>query len=161
MGRSAHRGALAPPSATDGAAAEAALAVLGIAHLAQRDWQRISGGERQLALIARALAGEPQVMVLDEPTANLDFGNQVRVMEQVRRLGAAGLAVLFSTHHPEQAFACAHRVAMLHEGCLALLGTPDEVITPEAMRRVYGIEVEVEAVGGGMKVCVPRSWRRA
>ncbi len=142
MGRSAHRGAFAAPTPDDRDAAEAALETLGLAHLAGRDWLRISGGERQLALVARALAQAPRVLVLDEPTANLDFGNQVLVLDQVRRLAASGLAVMFSTHHPEQAFACAGRVAMLHGGRLAPPGTPDAVITPERMRAVYGVEVD-------------------
>jgi iron complex transport system ATP-binding protein len=159
MGRSAHRGTFAPPAPADYDAAQMALDTLGIAHLSERDWTRISGGERQLALIARALAQEPRVMVLDEPTANLDFGNQVRVMDEVRRLGSSGLSVLFSTHHPEQAFACAHRVALLHEGRLADIGEPGAVITEATMRRVYGLDVEVVALGGGMSVCLPRNWR--
>jgi len=160
MGRSAHRGPFAAPSAADHEAADAALAMLGIAALAERDWLRISGGERQLALIARALAQEPRVLVLDEPTANLDFGNQVRVLDQVRRLAAERLAVLFSTHHPEQAFACADRVAMLHGGRLVRLGTPAAIITPETMRLVYGVEVDIVSVGESrIKICLPRSWR--
>jgi len=158
MGRSAHRGTFAPPASEDYDAADAAMERLGILDRADRDWLRISGGERQLALIARALAQEPRVMILDEPTANLDFGNQVRVMEQVRGLARAGLAVLFSTHHPEQAFAAASRVAMLHQGRLARIGTPDEVITEDGMRLVYGIDVEVVAVAG-IKVCLPLDWR--
>lgn len=160
MGRAAHRGPFAAPTKADHDAAEAALATLGIAALAERDWLRISGGERQLALIARALAQEPRVLVLDEPTANLDFGNQVRVLDQIRRLAAERLAVMFSTHHPEQAFACADRVAMLHDGRLVRLGTPAEIITQEAMRLVYGVEVDIVPVGASrIKVCLPRSWR--
>ncbi|MBP2316370.1 ABC transporter ATP-binding protein [Azospirillum soli] len=162
MGRTAHRGPFTAPAELDHAAATAALDRLGIAHLAERDWLRISGGERQLALIARALAQAPRVLVLDEPTASLDFGNQVRVLEQVRRLADEdGLAVVFSTHHPEQAFAIADRVALLHNGRLARLGSPDEVITAAMMREVYGTEVDVLTVGdGGMRVCLPRTLRR-
>ena len=159
MGRTAHRGVFAAPSEADHAAAEAALAAVGIAALAERDWLRISGGERQLALIARALAQEPRLLVLDEPTANLDFGNQVRMLERIRLLAAEGLAVLFSTHHPEQAFACATRVALLHEGLLVRSGTPDGTITSETMRLLYGTEVEIVAVGPALKACVPRAWR--
>lgn len=160
MGRTAHRSIFAAPSEADRAIAAAALQSLGIAALAERDWLRISGGERQLALIARALAQQPLLLVLDEPTANLDFGNQVRVLAELRRLAGQGLAVIFATHHPEQAFACADRVALLHEGHLARLGPPAEIITPESMHLVYGIDVDVVPVGNGrIKVCLPHQWR--
>lgn len=160
MGRAAHHGAFEPPSAQDREIAAMALAALNIDALAERDWLKISGGERQLALIARALAQQPRVLVLDEPTANLDFGNQVRVLAEVRRLAAQGLAVIFATHHPEQAFACADKVAVLHQGRLERQGTPDAIITPETMRLVYGIEVDIVPVGDGrLKMCVPKEWR--
>jgi iron complex transport system ATP-binding protein len=154
MGRTAHRGAFAAPTAYDRRVADDALAALGIGHLAARDWLRVSGGERQLALIARALAQEPRILVLDEPTASLDFGNQLRILDQVRGLAARGLAVILSTHHPEQAFAVADRVAMLHAGRLLRLGAPDTVITPETMRTVYGVDVAIVPVGAH-RVCVP------
>jgi iron complex transport system ATP-binding protein len=160
MGRTAHRSAFAAPSAADRAITDAALAALGIAPLADRDWLKISGGERQLALIARALAQQPQVLVLDEPTANLDFGNQVRVLAEIGKLAKQGLAVIFATHHPEHAFACADRVAILHNGRLARLGTPADIITPETMHLVYGIAVDVVPIGDSrLRVCVPHSWR--
>ncbi len=160
MGRSAHKSAFAAPSAADRAIAEAALATLGIAALADRDWLKISGGERQLALIARALAQEPRLLILDEPTANLDFGNQVRVLAELKKLAARGLAIIFATHHPEQAFACADRVAILHDGTLLRLGSPEATITPETMRTVYGIDVDVVPVGDGrIKMCLPHRWR--
>ena len=85
-------------------------------------------------------------MVMDEPTANLDFGNQVRVLEHVQDLARSGIGVLLSTHDPDQAFVCADRVAMLHEGRLARLGAPDEVITAESLKEIYGVEVEVALV---------------
>jgi iron complex transport system ATP-binding protein len=159
MGRTAHRGPFAAPSRVDHKRADAALEGLGIAHLARRDWLRISGGERQLANIARALAQDPRILVLDEPTANLDFGNQVRVIEVIGRLAAdAGLAVLFSTHHPEQAFAAADHVAMLHGGRLVRFGAPAEVVTSESLRLIYNVDVDVLPVGDGRAmVCVPRS----
>jgi iron complex transport system ATP-binding protein len=159
MGRTAHRGTFAAPGAADHEAAESALATLGIAALGARDWLRLSGGERQLALVARALAQQPRLLVLDEPTANLDFGNQVRVLDQVRQLAAGGLAVLFSTHHPEQAFACATRVALLQNGGLTPIGTPDETITSATMKLVYGTDVDIVPVGPTMKACVPHAWR--
>ncbi len=156
MGRVAHRSAFAAPTEADREAAAAALESLGIGALAERDWLRISGGERQLGLIARALAQEPRVLVLDEPTANLDFGNQLRVLDHIRALAGQGLAVLFSTHHPEQAFACASQVALLHGGGMARIAPPDQAITPETMALLYGVEVDVVSVGAAMKACVPR-----
>jgi iron complex transport system ATP-binding protein len=160
MGRTAHRGVFAAPSAADREAADQAIAVLGIEHLAERQWLRVSGGERQLALVARALAQEPRILVLDEPTASLDFGNQVRVLDAIRSLAETrGLTVLLSTHHPEQAFACADRVALLAGGELLCIGAPAEVITTETLRACYAVDVAVLPVAENRyRVCVPRSY---
>ena len=160
MGRTAHRGPFAAPSAADREMADEAIATMGIEHLAQREWLRVSGGERQLALIARALAQEPRILVLDEPTASLDFGNQLRVLDAVRSLAEThGLTVLLSTHHPEQAFACADRVAVLAGGELLQIGAPAEVVTAETLRACYAVEVAVLPVADSRyRVCVPRSY---
>src|SRR5262249_38458747 len=149
----------APPS-VDPAAVAQAMGTLGIEHLAGRDWLRVSGGERQLAMIARALAQEPRILVLDEPTASLDFGNQVRVLDAVRRLAEShGLSVLLSTHHPEQAFACADRVAVLAGGELLRIGPTAEVVTTETLRECYAVEVAVVPIAANRyRVCVPRSY---
>ncbi|WP_132255869.1 ABC transporter ATP-binding protein [Methylobacterium segetis] len=157
MGRASRMRPFASPGRADHAAAEAALAALGIGHLAERVYTEISGGERQLALIARALAGEPRLLVMDEPTASLDFGNQARVLGQIRRLSARGLGVVLSTHDPGHAFLCADRVALLREGALAGLGAPAEILTPESLERLYGVPVAVVPLGGGAgTVCTPR-----
>jgi iron complex transport system ATP-binding protein len=160
MGRTAHRAVFAAPSPSDRNAADQAIAALGIEHLAEREWLRVSGGERQLAVLARALAQEPRILVLDEPTASLDFGNQVRVLDAVRSLAEThGLSVLLSTHHPEQAFACADRVAMLACGQLLQIGAPAEVITTETLRACYSVDVAVLPVANNhYRVCVPRSY---
>ena len=159
MGRTAHIAPFATPSRGDRAIAEDMLAVLGIGHLAARPYTEISGGERQLTLIARALAQEPAILVMDEPTASLDFGNQVRVLGEIEQLARRGIAVMLSTHDPDHAFLCAHRVALLHQGRLARLGPPDEVITRESLREVYGVEVTVTEVpradGRVARVCIP------
>jgi iron complex transport system ATP-binding protein len=128
--------------------------------LADREWQRVSGGERQLALVARALTQEPRILVLDEPTASLDFGNQVRVLDAIRSLAERRrLSVLLSTHHPEQAFACADRVAVLAGGALLRIGPPAEVVTADTLRECYAVEVSVLPVAEGRyRVCVPRSY---
>lgn len=155
MGRASRLPAFASPGARDRLAAREALATLGIGHLAERIYTEISGGERQLTLIARALAGEPRLLVMDEPTASLDFGNQVRVLAQVRRLTERGITVILSTHDPAHAFLCADRVAALHAGHLAALGPPAETVTPETLRLLYGVEVVVAPLAGGQTVCAP------
>lgn len=146
MGRAAHLELFATPGARDRARAGEALAMLGIAHLAERIFTEISGGERQMTLIARALAQEPAILVMDEPTANLDFGNQARVLAIIRDLAARGLSIILSTHDPDQAFACADRVALLREGTIVAMGKPREVLTAPALRQLYGVEVAVTYV---------------
>jgi len=155
MGRTAHVGLFAAPSEQDRQRAVAALATLGIAELADTEYTRISGGQRQLALIARALAQDAPAIVMDEPTASLDFGNQVVVLSEVKRLAAQGLAVLLSTHDPDHAFSISDRVALLDRGRLVKQGRPQEVLTPERLRQVYGVPVAVERLSQGQTVCAP------
>ena len=159
MGRMAHRGLFSHPGRDDRARAAAALERLGIAHLAQRPINHVSGGERQLALIARALATEATHLVMDEPTANLDYGNQARVLDEIARLRHAGVAVLFSTHHPDQALRIADRALLLRSGSLMAAGAVDAVVNSENLSALYGRAVEVVEVrsadGAARRVCIP------
>src|SRR5512134_1624518 len=159
MGRTAHLGVFSSPSRRDREAALAAITRMQIGHLADSVYTRISGGERQLTLIARALAQDARIIVMDEPTANLDFGNQVRVLQHIQSLAQSGIGVLLSTHDPDHAFICADRVAMLHDGHLARLGAPSATITPDTLREIYGVEVAVIRVavadGSERRVCIP------
>jgi iron complex transport system ATP-binding protein len=155
LGRSARHGAFASPGARDRAVAEAALDRLGIGALAGRAITEVSSGERQLALIARALAQEPRILVMDEPTASLDFGNQIRVLEALRALAGSGLSILFSTHDPDHAFLAARRVLLLGEGGLLAQGAPRDVIRADLLARLYGVTVEVLELEGGRHACVP------
>ena len=155
MGRTAHLGALAAPSRADRAIAERVLETLEIGHLAERPVTQISGGERQLALVGRALAQEPRLLVMDEPTASLDFGNQVRVLQTISRLAAKGMSILFATHAPDQAFLVARRVLLLAEGRALALGTPQEVIRADTLQRLYGVSVQVLPLPGGGHTCLP------
>jgi iron complex transport system ATP-binding protein len=155
MGRTAHLGPFARPGPADRARAATALASLGILSLAETDYTKISGGQRQLALIARALAQEAPLLVMDEPTASLDFGNQARVLQRILGLRDQGLGVVLSTHDPDHAFACASSVALLHEGRLLALGPPEAVLTPASLEAVYGVPVTVERLRGGRIVCAP------
>jgi iron complex transport system ATP-binding protein len=155
MGRTAHMGPFAAPGREDHAKAQAALDALGIGALSQAEYTRISGGQRQLVLVARALAQDAPAIVMDEPTASLDFGNQVVVLSEVRRLAARGLAVLLSTHDPDHAFSIGHRVVLLDAGRLVATGRPEEVLTPERLHSVYGVHVSVERMSHGQTVCAP------
>ncbi|MBO4330608.1 MAG: ABC transporter ATP-binding protein, partial [Oscillospiraceae bacterium] len=138
--------------------AMAALESLGIAHLAMRGAQKISGGERQLALLARALVQEAGVLLMDEPTANLDYGNSFRVMQRIMNLGGAGYTVIFSTHEPNQAFRYANRVLALSGGGVLADGRPEEVLTGELLSELYGVGVAVRGVQLGrteLRLSVP------
>ena len=156
MGRSVHRGLFAGPTAQDRAFAEAALDELGIGALAGRDYKRLSGGQRQLVLIARALAQDTPLVVMDEPTASLDFGNQLLVLEQVELLAAKGLGVVLSTHNPDHAFRCASRILLLKDGHMLASGTPHAALSEQALSTVYDVAVRVEQLPSGQRVCVAR-----
>jgi iron complex transport system ATP-binding protein len=157
MGRTAHLGPFSAPGARDHERAQAALADLGIAELASAEANRISGGQRQLCLVARALAQDAPLLVMDEPTASLDLGNRLLVLERVRALSAQGYGVVFSTHDPDQARELATRVAVIAEGRLAAYGTPHETLTGPTLSAVYGVEVMVERTESGRYVVAPRS----
>jgi iron complex transport system ATP-binding protein len=155
MGRTAHGGLLAAPSVRDRAVSAAMLERLGIAHLSERPYTQISGGERQLALVARALAQEPAYVVLDEPTASLDFGNQGKVMAEVRRLAGDGLGVLFTTHDPNQALRHADRVMLLRDGADIGTGEAEAMLTPERLEALYRAPVETVRDGSGRVAFLP------
>jgi iron complex transport system ATP-binding protein len=142
MGRTAHGSLLSRPSAKDRAVAQAALERFGIAALATRPYTMISGGERQLVLLARALAQEPQFIVLDEPTASLDFGNQGKVMNEVRALAKSGHGILFTTHDPNHALRAADRAYLLRDGTRIADGPVAKVLTREQLQVLYQATVE-------------------
>jgi iron complex transport system ATP-binding protein len=143
MGRTAHAGLFSRPTAQDHAVVQRTLERLAIAHLAERPYTMISGGERQLALLARALAQEPRFVVLDEPTASLDFGNQGRVMREIRALAAAGHGVLFTTHDPNQAMRHADRALLMRDGTIIAAGKVQEVLIHIQLEALYRAPVDV------------------
>jgi iron complex transport system ATP-binding protein len=151
MGRTAHGGLFSRPTSKDRDVAAGALERFGIAHLAGRPYTMISGGERQLVLLARALAQEPRFIVLDEPTASLDFGNQGKVMREIRALAASGHGVLFTTHDPNQALRLADRAFLLRAGTRVTDGPVHAVLTQQNLEALYGAPVRVltDAVSGG------------
>jgi len=161
-GRTAHIPLTSAPSRHDEDVARAALSRMGIADLADRPYTELSGGERQLVLIARALAQEPRVLIMDEPSSHLDFGNQARLLALIRSLTQEGdLAVLMSSHFPNHAFACATRVGLIKDGRLIALGDPRTVLTEASLESIYGVPVRI-LVGDpqtdpDLKVCAARA----
>jgi iron complex transport system ATP-binding protein len=143
MGRTAHGTLFSRPTVADRTVARGMLERFGIAHLADQPYSMISGGERQLALLARALAQEPQFVVLDEPTASLDFGNQGRVMHEIRALGASGHGVLFTTHDPNHAMRAADRAFLLRQGMRVADGNVSGVLNRAQLEALYGAKVAI------------------
>ena len=143
MGRTAHGNLFSAPSATDRLVADRALERFGITALKERPYTMISGGERQLVLLARALAQEPKFIVLDEPTASLDFGNQGKVMREIRSLAAAGHGVLFTTHDPNHALRAADRAFLIRDGRRIAEGAVREVLTRAQLETLYGAPAEM------------------
>ncbi|SHI19283.1 iron complex transport system ATP-binding protein [Sporobacter termitidis DSM 10068] len=138
--------------------AEQSMERLGITHLKERGYLQISGGERQLVLIARALAQDARILVMDEPTSNLDYGNQLRILSQIKLLAREGYTVVLSTHSPDQAFMFADRVLALQGGRVVRHGRPFEVITDALIKDLYNVEVEIQSLyGGKARMCLPKS----
>ncbi len=159
MGRTAHMGRFAMPSREDENAAREALENIGAAFLKDEIYTEISGGERQMVLIARALAQSPEILVMDEPTANLDFGNQMRVLEQIKRLAASGFGIIMTSHFPDHAFLCSNKVALLSKDSALMIGTADEVVSEKNLKTAYGVTVKITSTlgekGDRIKTCVP------
>ena len=156
MGRTAHLGPFAAPGRRDHERARTALAELGIADLADAEANRISGGQRQLCLVARALAQDAPMLVMDEPTASLDLGNRLLVLERVRALRTQNYGVVFSTHDPDQARELATTVAVIAGGGLAAYGAPQDTVTGPILSAIYGVDVVVERTESGRHVVAPR-----
>src|SRR5271163_1155345 len=159
MGRTARLRSFASPGSEDRRIALDKLAGLGIGDLAGEDYTQISGGQRQLVLIARALTQGAPFLVMDEPTASLDFGNQAMVLARIRELAGDGYGVVLSTHDPDHALLVATRVAIIDEGGLKVIGKARDVVTAEALSALYRTEVQVEETPSGRRVCVP-VWQR-
>lgn len=156
MGRAPHLGLLGFETAKDVTIAREAMERVGVDHLADRSVLELSGGERQLLLLARALAQEAKVLLLDEPTSHLDLRHRVTVLEQVRAFVAEGRAALVVSHDLGVATGSADRLALLEGGRLVALGTAAEVVRPETLRAVFGVEAHVIEAPGGGRVVVPR-----
>ena len=154
MGTSHTISPFALPGAKERAAAEAALQQVNISHLSGRPFDHLSGGEQQLVFIARALAQQAGILLMDEPTASLDYGNRLHVLHIARDLARAGYTVLLSTHDPQHALWFADKVLALREGRMLALGPSKEIVVPELMEQLYGRRVSLVETAHG-PVLVP------
>ena len=147
-------GSLSAPGKKEMERVDSALERMGIEDLRLRCYHHLSGGERQLVIIARAIAQNAGILLLDEPTASLDFGNQMRVLRQVRSLADEGYTVIQTTHNPEHSYMFSDRILALKDGEILSCGTPGDVIVPDVMSSIYGLDVRVESLyEDRMRVC--------
>ncbi|MCL1873003.1 MAG: ABC transporter ATP-binding protein [Clostridiales bacterium] len=146
MARTCHINSLASPKKIDTKAALECLERLRISHLADSFYNLLSGGQRQLVLIARALCQGTCVLLMDEPTASLDFANQELIAAAIRLLTKKGKIVVFTTHSPSQPFALAHKVLLLDNGYQIGFGVPADILTNRSLESVYGLPMEVVSV---------------
>ena len=155
MGTTARLGSFESPKQKEIREAEDALKQLGIFHLRDRGYGNISGGERQLVLIARAIAQKAKILIMDEPSASLDFGNRLHLMQTVRALARDGYAVIQSTHDPDQAYQYSDRILALYCGGVLATGTPAEVVTEPIISGLYGTGVEVCSIrDDSIRICI-------
>ncbi|MDR2485302.1 MAG: ABC transporter ATP-binding protein [Treponema sp.] len=155
MGTAAQGREWSPPGAAQRQAAEEAMERIGFAHLRFRGFRELSGGEQQLVLIARALAQKASLLVMDEPAASLDYGNQFRVLRHIKALNRQGYGIILSTHNPDHAFLFADHALALHDTRIIASGAPAEVLTEQLITTLYGIPVAIRREEQGITTCVP------
>ena len=155
MGRAPYLNLTDSPKDEDVEIAEDALKTLGIEDLKDKEYTNLSGGERQLVFLARVLCQKPDILILDEPTSHLDFGNQIKLLEIIDNLAKSGLSIIMSSHFPDHACLSSTKVAIMKDGGFIDFGTPDDVVSEENLRKAYSIDVKLIELDNKRKVCVP------
>jgi iron complex transport system ATP-binding protein len=154
MGCASRIGLFSRPGKKDRDDTDAILAEMGIQHLAERSYTTLSGGEQQQAIIARAIVTHPRIILFDEPTAHLDFGNQIRVLRIIKHLADKGFAVVITTHNPDHAILQGGRAAILDNRGRLHSGEIEEIITEETLKSVYGADLKLMYIQElGRRVC--------
>lgn len=159
MGRTPFLGHMSSPKAHDRKVVEDIMEMLDIDWMAEKSYTKLSGGQRQMVIVARALAQQPRLLIMDEPTASLDFGNQYVVLNRMVTLSADGMSVIMVTHDPDHAFFCANRTVTMKDGRVLADGTPRQVIVEAAMEEIYRTPVKIADVAltdsVDASICVP------
>ena len=155
MGRAPYLNLTDSPKDEDKKIALDALKTLGIEDLKDKEYTNLSGGERQLVFLARVLCQKPDILILDEPTSHLDFGNQIKLLEIIDNLARSGLSIIMSSHFPDHAFLSSTKVAIMKNKKFIDFGTPEDVVTEENLKKAYSIDVKLMELDDKRKVCVP------
>lgn len=160
MGRVAHLATGSRPTAKDKAIAYEVIERLGITYLIHKDFNQMSGGEKQMVLVARALAQQSKILVMDEPTANLDYSNQVKMLQVIKNLAEEGYSIIMASHFPNHAFLACNKVALMRDGVIMAQGYPEDIVTSENLTElyqtpVYVTETKLNSKRLITKVCVP------
>ncbi|MDD4498586.1 MAG: ABC transporter ATP-binding protein, partial [Methanosarcinaceae archaeon] len=155
MGRTPHLGGFFGVSRKDKKIALDALDMVGITELADRPYSQLSGGQRQMVLMSRAIAQETPLMFLDEPTSALDFSNQIRIWKIMQMIAEEGVTILACSHDPNHVAWFCDKVVVMNGNGIAAEGAPSEVISEETLREIYGDICSVRAVDG-VRMVMPR-----
>lgn len=155
MGRAPYLGIFQKPGERDYAIVDRVMEELGIAKFAEQPYTQISGGERQQALIARAIVQQPGIIMFDEPTNHLDYGNQMRMVKKIRSLAEKGYAVIMTTHMPDHAMMLGGKTAVLDQNGEFLTGRTEDILTEEILQKIYRAKIRMVYVEeAGRRVCV-------
>jgi len=154
MGRLAYQTLFSHYTKEDKIVAQKSLDMLGIRNLEDEAYNQLSGGQQQLVLIARALAQEAKIFIMDEPVSGLDYGNQLRLLTQIQSLSKKGYTFLKSTHYPDHALMISNKTVLMKEGKIFAKGESLEVINEQNIKILYGVDVEI-AKFKNKNICIP------
>jgi len=158
MGRTPYIGAFSSPKTRDMELTQKAIEAVGISHMSKKHYNEISGGERQLVMFAKVLAQEPDIILLDEPTSHLDFGNQLKVLGLIESLAKSGFSIIMTSHFPDHAFLISSKVGLMKDKSFVDVGVAEDVLTEENMRHAFNIDAKIVYIEQAKrKVCIPLS----